>query len=531
MVNTYDPADMWNIPAGTVTVEAEFTYPEGSEFNPIDVVFDADMKAIVTVPAGATYYFQSWNLNGDMILTVNGEAYEFVAGTPRMSPSTFTITNDTEEALEYGLVASYKVGTMSNPAELVIGENTANIEAGNAQGYFFTWTAEHAGTLTLTISSDVAGWTYVVNNMTTYQYGDNQTSNSDPVVNPAVITVAAGDVLEIMVNTYDPANPYSAAPAGTVTVTAAFEEVHLDSDGDFVCDDEGCGVTVLPAADSVLTIEQALKIGALFVNDSGASYADNKYHIVGKITALTSTKYGTCQITDDTGTIDVYGLKDATGTNRYEYLDVKPVVGDTVKIYGKLGAYYSSVQFDNSNIIEHTAHDCDYSEATCQKVAECVICGATKGEKAPHNMVGGVCSVCGHQEGEAEAIDATLSFDNVANRTSFSTSQQVWEQNGITLTNNKAGSTSNVADYSAPARFYKSSEVVIEAGGKSITKIVFTCSGGTKYVTALQNSITDGTVTVNGNDVTVEFSSAVTSFTITLTGGQTRLASIVVTCK
>ena len=41
---------------------------------------------------------------------------------------------------------------------------------------------------------------------------------------------------------------------------------------------------------------------------------------------------------------------------------------------------------------------------------------------------------------------ATLSFASVANRTSQTTAQQVWEQNGIKLINNKGSSTSNVAD-------------------------------------------------------------------------------------
>ena len=47
---------------------------------------------------------------------------------------------------------------------------------------------------------------------------------------------------------------------------------------------------------------------------------------------------------------------------------------------------------------------------------------------------------------------ATLSFADKSYRTSFSTTQQVWEQNGITLTNNKSSSTNNVADYANPVR-------------------------------------------------------------------------------
>ena len=46
----------------------------------------------------------------------------------------------------------------------------------------------------------------------------------------------------------------------------------------------------------------------------------------------------------------------------------------------------------------------------------------------------------------ASAADptATITFDNTSKRTVGTTSQQVWKENGITVTNNKASSSSNV---------------------------------------------------------------------------------------
>ena len=63
----------------------------------------------------------------------------------------------------------------------------------------------------------------------------------------------------------------------------------------------------------------------------------------------------------------------------------------------------------------------------------------------------------------ASAADTTvtLSFANKAQRTTFTTSQQVWEQNGIVFTNDKGSSTSNVADYANPARIYASSKITV----------------------------------------------------------------------
>ncbi len=119
---------------------------------------------------------------------------------------------------------------------------------------------------------------------------------------------------------------------------------------------------------------------------------------------------------------------------------------------------------------------------------------------------------------------ATLSFASTAQRKSQTASQQVWEQNGITFTNNKASSTTNVANYSNPVRLYANSEVIVEHAN-TMTKIVFVCSGSS-YATALKNSIGDA-ATASGSNVTVEPNS--TSFTIAKLTAQVRVNSITVT--
>lgn len=133
-------------------------------------------------------------------------------------------------------------------------------------------------------------------------------------------------------------------------------------------------------------------------------------------------------------------------------------------------------------------------------------------------------------DGDAvEPVEATLSFADKEQRTSYSTSKQVWEQNDIILTNEKGSSTSNVGDYADPARFYKSSKITIEAPGE-ISQIVFTC-GSSAYATALKDSINSGgTVTASGSTVTVVLTAPSTSFVISsLSGGQVRMNSLTVT--
>ena len=128
---------------------------------------------------------------------------------------------------------------------------------------------------------------------------------------------------------------------------------------------------------------------------------------------------------------------------------------------------------------------------------------------------------------QAQNATATLSFADKAQRTTYTTSQQVWEQNGITFTNNKSNSTTNVADYAAPARFYKNSEIIVECSLGNITQIVFTCSSST-YASALGTSINGSTV--SGSNVTVALDGTSNSYTISsLTGGQVRMDEVAVT--
>ena len=126
---------------------------------------------------------------------------------------------------------------------------------------------------------------------------------------------------------------------------------------------------------------------------------------------------------------------------------------------------------------------------------------------------------------------ATLSFANKAQRTSFSTSKQVWSQNGITFTNDKASSSNNVADYAAPVRLYANSKVTVAAPG-NISKIVFDCNSGS-YATAMKNSIgtvSGATVAVSSDKVTVTIASPnATSFVVAKLSAQVRLDSITVT--
>jgi hypothetical protein len=128
------------------------------------------------------------------------------------------------------------------------------------------------------------------------------------------------------------------------------------------------------------------------------------------------------------------------------------------------------------------------------------------------------------------AETATLSFADKAQRTEFSNSKQVWEQNGIILTNNKASSTNNVADYAKPARFYANSQIIVECSLGLMTQIVFDCNSSS-YATSLKSSLsTSGvTTTISSDKVTVKFATPCESYNIAKLSAQIRMDALTVT--
>ena len=126
----------------------------------------------------------------------------------------------------------------------------------------------------------------------------------------------------------------------------------------------------------------------------------------------------------------------------------------------------------------------------------------------------------------AEAT-ATISFADKAQRTVYTTSQQVWEQNGIVVTNDKASSTSNVGDYANPARFYKNSKVTIQCTLGNIKKIEISGWGDSKY-NVWATSI-GSEAAASGSSVVITPTAVSDTYVANMTGGQARAGQMVVT--
>lgn len=153
------------------------------------------------------------------------------------------------------------------------------------------------------------------------------------------------------------------------------------------------------------------------------------------------------------------------------------------------------------------------------------------GEAGAYNLYFSLLDATFYMEEYVEApveveTTATITFDNTAKRTSMTNTQAVWEENGIIVTNDKAKSTNNIADYSNPARFYKGSNLTIDVEGM-ITSISFACNTAA-YATELQKTIGDS-ATINSKVLIVTLTEPVSEYVIENLTGQVRMDSISVT--
>ena len=116
--------------------------------------------------------------------------------------------------------------------------------------------------------------------------------------------------------------------------------------------------------EETISISEAIALGSAQAHNT---YTTEKYYIEGTVTGLYNTQYGNFYITDGTNQICIYGLYSADGKVRYDAMEVKPVDGDKVKVYGVIGQYNGNPQFKNAWLIEHdaSAHEHKFVDGVC----------------------------------------------------------------------------------------------------------------------------------------------------------------------
>ena len=196
----------------------------------------------------------------------------------------------------------------------------------------------------------------------------------------------------------------------------------VDANGDYVCDATDCDKVVAPAADSVLTLEQANALGVAL----GGAYSTDKYYVTGTITEVYNTTYGNAYIKDTNNVqFTVYGMYTADGATRYDAMTTKPVAGDVITVYGTIGSYSGTAQMKNGWVT-------DVQHTHAFEAGQCACGAADPDYVAPHehNFVNGECA-CGETDpnynpsegGDTQEVvlPENLNFASAANKASADT--------------------------------------------------------------------------------------------------------------
>lgn len=143
----------------------------------------------------------------------------------------------------------------------------------------------------------------------------------------------------------------------------------------------------------------------------------------------------------------------------------------------------------------------------------------------------------GNQGGsDVEGATATISVIGTSTMTVKTAAQNVFEQNGVKITNDKASSTNNciaVSNEAYASRFYAGSTIKIEYA--NMTKIVITLDDGNyngkTYVAGFDGmDVSGATITRDGATVTIVFDSPVSVFQTTGLASQVRIYSFAIFC-
>jgi len=234
--------------------------------------------------------------------------------------------------------------------------------------------------------------------------------------------------------------------------------------------------------------------------------SSQQYQLTGTIGGSINTTYGNFDLTDDTGTVYVYGLTATDlgyGTSNdksYSSLGLKE--GDTVTLIGYRGSYNGKDEVLYAYYVSHTS-------------------GSSSG--------GG---------DDSDATTVTITLNSSAEEWSEAThakygSGYTATSKGFTISYYKYDSTNNlVAPKDNHIRVYKDAVLVVDApSGKTISKIVFTCTYADKCCNMTDTSSGSTIATADTSAKTITYTGSTSSFKGVASNGQVQIKSMEVTYK
>ncbi len=134
----------------------------------------------------------------------------------------------------------------------------------------------------------------------------------------------------------------------------------------------GDGTSIQP-----ITVKEALDL----CGDTPGFESEEMYYIKGTVDEVEDTAFGSMTLSDETGSIYVYGLYGKDGETRYDALEEKPVKGDEVLILGTLANYKGTKEVKKAHLISFTHNAPPFNEADYSAKTVLEARGAQKGDK------------------------------------------------------------------------------------------------------------------------------------------------------
>jgi len=208
----------------------------------------------VTVAAGEDYYCNVYRIAG-MELKVESETLKLTCGdtvcqsaegvvqlklpfsTDPSTPFVMCFTNTGTEDETYKVTLTYPEGAMENPFALELGKVKAEVEEGNPQGIYYSFTAEEKRDLTLTGLKKDKGYDVVLYNLTTsVQKSLSEDATEEEGKLELRLPVEEGDQVQLqVVATADADGSY---PAVSVSFTASMEDPAPNYEGTLINPEE-----------------------------------------------------------------------------------------------------------------------------------------------------------------------------------------------------------------------------------------------------------------------------------------------------
>jgi len=284
--------------------------------------------------ASKSYTNGSYTLSLTGMSSVYGPAFDATGNSciklgtsSKTGTFTFSVPEDVTSVIIYA--AKYK----ANTTKLNVNGATYTLTNASNNGAYDAITVDTTSTKTVTFATVSGGVRCMVNTIEFYAAADD--SGCEHVWGEGEITTAP-DCTNSGVRTF------TCSECGDTTTEPVAATGHTFVDG--IC--SVCG-EIQP--DTTLTIEKAIEVGSKKAHDT---YTDGKYYVAGVVTDIYNTTYGNMYITDGENTLTVYGTYNADGSARFDAMETKPAVGDTVIVYGVIGQYNDTPQIKNGWIQE-----------------------------------------------------------------------------------------------------------------------------------------------------------------------------------